>query len=163
MLFIAEQLAGRNPSLRDEVRLVVGPPSREGVQVLPTGQNIPNGVLGFGSPGVGGFAPPGRRGRQRLPPGETSPRTRSVTLPASPTSIFAERPGVPASSLPNNANVVAIGWDMWNNVPVRAAIDLMSYCWAQAWMSPECWRRIFLEDGTLNTEAQWTTYTSQGR
>lgn len=51
------------------------------------------------------------------------------------------------TSLPDDGNVVVIGWDMWNNTPVRGKIDLMSYCFAQAWMSPERWRRIFLQVG----------------
>jgi hypothetical protein len=50
---------------------------------------------------------------------------------------------------PNNANVVVTGWDMWNNEVVRGAVDIMTrtYCPEPTWMSPERWRRIFLQVG----------------
>jgi hypothetical protein len=56
----------------------------------------------------------------------------------------AQNPEEP-SAFPDQGNIVVIGWDLWNNRPVRGGIDLMSYCWGQAWISPERWRRIFLQ------------------
>jgi hypothetical protein len=147
MLFIAEKLAGKNPELRDEIWLVVGPQTVEGSTLLPNGQTVPNGVLVPTNAGVGGYAP------------EWAPWTAATAVLATVTAHeighlaqqrhvnLCNAGGDAPSSLPNNGNVGTIGWDMWNNVPVRGAIDLMSYCWAQAWISPERWRRIFLQIG----------------
>ena len=49
----------------------------------------------------------------------------------------------PLASFPQQGNVAVVGWDTWNNMPVRNAIDFMSYC-PNSWCSPERWRRIFL-------------------
>ena len=51
------------------------------------------------------------------------------------------------SAFPDNGQVIVIGWDQWANQEMRGATDLMSYCWATAWMSPERWHRLFLKVG----------------
>ncbi len=58
----------------------------------------------------------------------------------------AQNPDDPAT-FPDRGDVLVTGWDTWNNREVRNGIDLMSYCWGNAWMSPERWRRIFLQVG----------------
>jgi len=49
----------------------------------------------------------------------------------------------------DNGQVVVIGWDVWNSRPVARATDIMvrTYCPEPTWMSPERWRRIFLQVG----------------
>jgi hypothetical protein len=58
----------------------------------------------------------------------------------------AQNPDDPAT-FPDQGNVLVTGWDTWNNREVRNGIDLMSYCWGNAWISPERWRRVFLRVG----------------
>jgi hypothetical protein len=58
----------------------------------------------------------------------------------------AQNPEQP-TSFPDQGNAVVIGWDVWNNRPVRGGIDVMTYCWANSWITPERWRRIFLQLG----------------
>jgi hypothetical protein len=57
----------------------------------------------------------------------------------------AQNPEQP-STFPDMGNVVPIGWHLWANRSVRRAIDVMSYC-TNRWISPERWRRIFLQLG----------------
>lgn len=57
----------------------------------------------------------------------------------------AQNPEQP-SAFPDMGNVVPVGWDVRNNREVRNAIDVMSYC-GNRWISPERWRRIFLQVG----------------
>jgi hypothetical protein len=53
------------------------------------------------------------------------------------------------TTFPNGGNVPVTGWDMWNNAVVRNARDIMvrTYCPEPTWISPERWRRVFLQVG----------------
>jgi hypothetical protein len=161
LLFIAEQIAGKNPQTRDEIWLVVGPESREGETVRPNGERVGNGVIIEGIPGGGGLAP-----HATMPwTAATAPYAEvtaheighmALWTPAHNNHVnLCGAVGGDSPSPSYDGRVRAIGWDMWNNRPRRGtdptlgAVDLMSYCWAQrrAWMSPHRWRQIFLSIG----------------
>ena len=55
--------------------------------------------------------------------------------------------GEPLSAFPDGGKVLVTGWDQWANQEILGAWDLMTYCWGNAWMSPERWRRLFLKVG----------------
>ncbi len=120
--FNAEMAAGNNPEQHDEIWLVIGPA------------------------GVGGVASAERW------PWTAATSANAITTAHEIGHMFHQRhirlcgaaqdPEEPAS-FPDQGNVVATGWDMWNNRLVRGAIDLMTYC-PNRWVSPERWRRIFL-------------------
>jgi hypothetical protein len=127
----AERGANPTASWRDEVWLVVGPA------------------------GVGGFADIGR-----WPWIAATEATGAVTgheighLFSQPHLALCgagQNPEDPAT-FPDQGRVLVIGWDMWNNRPVRDATDFMSYCWANAWISPERWRRVFLQARPTRTK-----------
>jgi hypothetical protein len=130
---ITERNAIANHVWRDEIWLVVGPA------------------------GVGGVANP-----------STWPWTAATDATANVTAheighLFdqrhialcgaAQNPEQPAA-FPDQGALVVTGWDMWNNRLVRgpasgtgAVVDVMTYCWGRMWITPERWRRIFLQAG----------------
>ena len=124
---IAERGGTATPAWEDEIWLVVGPV------------------------GVGGVANPS------VWPWTAATDATPLTTAHEIGHLFQQRhlnlcglvDGDNPASFPDNGNVVVIGWDIWNNAVVRGATDIMTrtYCPEPTWMSPERWRRIFLQAG----------------
>lgn len=61
---------------------------------------------------------------------------------------FGPPGGEDPATFPDFGRVVPGGWDLYNNEAKRGKVDLMTY-WPtdMRWMSPERWKRVFLEVG----------------
>ncbi len=123
----AERNAGANPgtTLRDEIWLVIGPAGQGGVALASM-------------------------------PWTAAADATGRTIAHEMCHLFAQNhlalcgvAGDDPTQFPNNGNVMVTGWDMWNNAVVRNARDIMTrtYCPEPTWMSPERWRRVFLQVG----------------
>lgn len=123
---IAERGTTPTPAWQDEIWFVVGPA------------------------GVGGYAPGPWTGATEATAVVTAHEI-SHLFNQNHLNLCGGTDGDDPTLFPTNGNVNAIGWDMWNNRPVRNATDFMAdECRTQGklvWISPERWKRIFLNVG----------------